>query len=65
MNQHIFIHDYISRGHIESLPEIINEIWAVMGESGEAVRKSLVWIIETVSFFSLLQIFIPIEFFIR
>jgi hypothetical protein len=46
----VFIYYQIFRGHIESLPEILNEIWAVMGESGEAVRKSLVWIIETVSF---------------
>jgi hypothetical protein len=25
-------------------------MWEVMGESGEAIRKSLLWIIETVSF---------------
>ncbi|XP_011308401.1 uncharacterized protein Apoltp isoform X2 [Fopius arisanus] len=34
------------RKHIESLPNIFNEIWEIMGESGEAIRKSLVWIIE-------------------
>jgi hypothetical protein len=41
------------RGHFESLPEILNEMWEVMGESGEAIRKSLLWIIETVSFSSI------------
>ncbi|XP_014226324.1 uncharacterized protein LOC106652091 isoform X2 [Trichogramma pretiosum] len=36
------------RSHIQSLPNIINEIWEIMGESGQAVRDSLLWIIETV-----------------
>ncbi|PSN49824.1 hypothetical protein C0J52_08839 [Blattella germanica] len=45
----IYIIDEFSlRGHIESLPEIINEIWEVMGESGKAIRKSIIWIIETI-----------------
>ncbi|XP_069692884.1 uncharacterized protein Apoltp isoform X2 [Periplaneta americana] len=44
-----YIIDELSiRGHIESLPEILNEIWEVMGESGKAIRKSLLWIIETI-----------------
>lgn len=42
------------RGHFESLPEILNEMWEVMGDSGEAIRKSLLWIIESVSFFKYL-----------
>ncbi|XP_015122764.1 uncharacterized protein LOC107045138 [Diachasma alloeum] len=34
------------RKHIESLPNIFNEIWEIMGESGEAIRNSLLWVIE-------------------
>ncbi|XP_014467442.1 PREDICTED: uncharacterized protein LOC106740686 [Dinoponera quadriceps] len=36
------------RSHIESLPNILNEIWEIMGESGEALRNSLIWLIETI-----------------
>lgn len=36
------------RRHIQTLPNIINEIWEIMGESGEAIRNSLLWIIETI-----------------
>ncbi|EGI63145.1 Apolipophorin [Acromyrmex echinatior] len=45
----IFIIDELSlRSHIESLPNILNEIWEIMGESGEALRNSLLWLIETI-----------------
>lgn len=50
----VFILFQIFRGHFESLPEILNEMWEVMGDSGEAIRKSLLWIIESVSFFKYL-----------
>ena len=44
-----YIIDELSlRSHIESLPNILNEIWEIMGESGEAIRNSLLWIIETI-----------------
>lgn len=36
------------RNHIDSLPKIIYEIWQMLGESGEALRKSILWFIETV-----------------
>lgn len=36
------------RSHIQFLPNIFNEIWDIMGESGLAVRNSLLWAIETV-----------------
>ncbi|XP_043484877.1 apolipophorins [Leptopilina heterotoma] len=36
------------RSHIQSLPNLLNEIWEIMGESGEAIRNSLLWIIETI-----------------
>lgn len=45
----IHIIDELSlRSHIQSLPNILNEIWEIMGESGEALRNSLLWLIETI-----------------
>lgn len=40
------IDEFSLRSHFESLPNILNEIWEIMGESGEAIRNSLIWIIE-------------------
>ena len=34
--------------HLQTIPKILKEIWQVLGESGEAFRKSILWIIETV-----------------
>ncbi|XP_037927466.1 apolipophorins [Teleopsis dalmanni] len=36
------------RDHIESLPKIFTEILQAMGDSGKALRNSIVWLIETV-----------------
>lgn len=36
------------RNHIGSVPKILNEIWQVLGESGIALRKSILWLIETI-----------------
>ncbi|KAL0271734.1 UNVERIFIED_CONTAM: hypothetical protein PYX00_008731 [Menopon gallinae] len=36
------------KGHIQSLPDIINEIWQIMGNSGGAIRESILWIVETI-----------------
>ena len=45
----IYIIDELSlRSHIQSLPNVLNEIWEIMGESGEALRNSLIWIIEAI-----------------
>lgn len=45
----LYVVDELSlRHHIESLPNILNEIWAIMGESGEAIRNSLLWVIDAV-----------------
>ena len=45
----LYVIDELSlRSHIQSLPNIINEIWEIMGESGQAIRNSLLWIIETI-----------------
>ncbi|GAB0088507.1 uncharacterized protein DMENIID0001_029540 [Sergentomyia squamirostris] len=32
------------RNHIESVPKILQEVWHVMGESGQALRRSIVWL---------------------
>ncbi|CAL7937265.1 unnamed protein product [Xylocopa violacea] len=45
----IYVIDELSlRSHIESLPNILNEIYEIMGESGEAIRNSLLWLVETI-----------------
>nr|XP_003701542.2 PREDICTED: uncharacterized protein LOC100880818 isoform X1 [Megachile rotundata] len=45
----LYVIDELSlRSHIQSLPNIVNEIWEIMGESGEAIRNSLLWLIETI-----------------
>lgn len=36
------------RNHIGSVPKILNEIWQVLGDSGIALRKSILWLIETI-----------------
>jgi hypothetical protein len=36
------------KNHITSLPKIIREIGQVMGESGQALRKSVLWLVETI-----------------
>lgn len=36
------------RDHIETLPKIFTELWQAMGESGKALRNSVVWFIETI-----------------
>lgn len=36
------------RNHLDSVPKIINEIWHVLGDSGKALRKSVLWLIESV-----------------
>ncbi|XP_070169221.1 uncharacterized protein Apoltp isoform X2 [Polyergus mexicanus] len=49
VNIGIYAVDELSlRSHIQSLPNILNEIWEIMGESGEALRNSLLWLIETI-----------------
>lgn len=37
------------RSHIQNVPKLFTEMWQVMGESGQALRRSVKWIIETVS----------------
>ncbi|KQS70383.1 uncharacterized protein Dere_GG10045, isoform C [Drosophila erecta] len=36
------------RDHIESLPKIFSELWQAMGDSGKALRNSIVWLIDTI-----------------
>lgn len=36
------------RNHIGSVPKILKEIWNILGDSGVALRKSILWLIETV-----------------
>lgn len=36
------------RNHIGSVPKIFKEMWNVLGDSGVALRKSILWLIETI-----------------
>lgn len=36
------------KNHIQSLPKIFTELWQAMGESGKALRKSILWLVQTV-----------------
>lgn len=45
------------RNHIATVPKIFSEVWQVMGESGQALRRSVLWIIETVTILSELSMF--------
>ncbi|XP_055713060.1 uncharacterized protein LOC129807664 isoform X2 [Phlebotomus papatasi] len=36
------------RNHIESVPKILQELWHVMGESGQALRRSIIWLKDTI-----------------
>lgn len=36
------------KSHFQNVPKIFSEMWQVMGESGQALRRSVQWIIETV-----------------
>lgn len=36
------------KDHIESLPKIFSELWQSMGESGKALRESILWLIENI-----------------
>lgn len=40
------------RDRIESVPQFVNELWQIMGESGAALKKSLQWLIDMVSYFA-------------
>ena len=36
------------KDRIDSLPKFLTEIWNILGESGKALHKSILWLIETV-----------------
>lgn len=36
------------RNHIDSVPKILSEIWLLLGETGSALRKSIIWVMESV-----------------
>ena len=43
------INELSKRSKIDSLPAVFNEIWEVLGDSGDVIRRSITWFIETVS----------------
>lgn len=36
------------KNHIASVPKIFKEMWQLLGESGETLRKSITWLLDTV-----------------
>ncbi|KAF5300365.1 hypothetical protein FQR65_LT00986 [Abscondita terminalis] len=47
----IFVDELSIRSHIESLPRIINEVWEIMGDSGEEIQKRIIWVIEKIKIY--------------
>lgn len=41
--------DTLVRDKMGSLPQIVNEIWTALGDTGQTIRKSIVWFIDNVS----------------
>ncbi|CAG9816912.1 unnamed protein product [Phaedon cochleariae] len=39
------------KSHFQSLPKIVQEIWSVMGDSGQKLKKSVLWVIEKIKFY--------------
>lgn len=37
------------RDKMGDLPKIVSELWQVMGETGESIRQSILYLIDTVS----------------
>lgn len=40
--------DLAIKSHLQTLPKIVQDIWAAMGDSGEKIKKSIAWVIEEV-----------------
>lgn len=36
------------RNHIDSVPKILSELWQMLGETGLALKKSIIWVMESV-----------------
>lgn len=39
----------IFRDKMARVPKLFNELWEVMGETGETIRESILWLVETVN----------------
>lgn len=37
------------KSQLQTLPKIFQELWSMMGDSGEKIKKSIFWVIEEVS----------------
>lgn len=45
------------KSHLQSLPKMIQELWSMMGQSGEKIKKSVLWVIEEVYYLALSSCF--------
>lgn len=39
------------KNHIDSVPKILSEIWQMVGASGQALHKSVLWLVESVGYY--------------
>ncbi|KAG5880871.1 hypothetical protein JTB14_004019 [Gonioctena quinquepunctata] len=39
------------KSHLQSLPKIVQEVWSVLGDSGQKIKKSVLWVIEKIKFY--------------
>lgn len=37
------------KNHIDSVPKFLSEMWQMLGASGQALHKSILWLIESVA----------------
>nr|XP_018903254.1 PREDICTED: uncharacterized protein LOC109034507 [Bemisia tabaci] len=43
----VLAEEMLFKDQLNSLPKIFNELWEIMGETGQTIRKSILWIVET------------------
>nr|XP_023014255.1 uncharacterized protein LOC111504020 [Leptinotarsa decemlineata] len=39
------------KSHLQYLPKIVQEVWSVLGNSGEKIKKSVLWVIEKIKIY--------------
>lgn len=39
------------KNHIDSVPKILSEMWQMLGASGQALHKSVLWLVESVEYY--------------
>lgn len=45
----LIVDELALKSQLQTFPKIFQELWAIMGDSGEKIKKSILWVIEEVS----------------